>query len=156
MPLSSFQAEARIETVDGKQKLVLEDEHAYRESIWRMKPGPKIISIEDRKDRRSHVANRYHWGVVIKMVAGETGQDEDSIHYDFYDRFLRRRIHYTDAMGHTVEREFAVGSSGLTVKEFYEFVEKCRLFAAEFFGLRIPDPDPEYRRLRAQVMSEAA
>lgn len=154
MPLSAHQAAGTI-TDDGK--LVLDDPEAFRTANWRMKRGQVVVTVEQRKDRRTHVANRYHWAVVIKMIAEETGQDEDSIHYDLCDRFLRRRIHYIDmATGRTVEREFAIGSSGLTVREFYEFVERCRLFAAEFFGLSIPDPDSEYRRERDRALLEAA
>lgn len=154
MPLTGHQAAATI-TDDGK--LVLEDPEAFRTAMWRMKRGEVIVSVEQRKDRRTHAANRYHWGVVIKMIADETGQDEESIHYDLCDRFLRRRIQYLDmATGRTIEREFAIGSSGLTVREFYEFVEKCRLFAAEFFGLVIPNPDSEYQRELDRALQEAA
>jgi hypothetical protein len=32
-----------------------------------------------------------------------------------------------------------------TVKGFYMFVEQVRLFAAEFMGLSIPDPNPAFR-----------
>lgn len=144
--------------IDEQGRLVLDDQEAFRTANWRMKHGQRVkVTVEPEKDHRTAVANRYHWGVVIWTIADETGQDEDSIHYDMCDRFLRRRIQYVDiSTGRTVEREFAIGSSGLTVREFYDFVEKCRLFAAEFFGLSIPDPDREYRRVYAELLKEAA
>lgn len=143
--------------IDAGGRLVLDDQEEFRTAMWRMKHGQRVrVTVEPERDHRTGVANRYHWGVVIKMIADETGQDEDSIHYDLCDRFLRRRIQYVDmATGRTVEREFAIGSSGLTVREFYDFVERCRLFAAEFFGLSIPDPDREYRRTYAELQEAA-
>lgn len=153
MPLSNYQTGADIE--DGK--LVLDDSYAFKTAMWRFKPGRVTVTVEQEKDRRSAVANRYYWGVVVKLIASETGQDPQDIHDDLRDRFLRKTITYTDkATGEIHERQFARGSSGLTVSEFYEFVEQARLFAAEFFGMTIPDPDPEYKRERALALQEAA
>lgn len=129
------------------RKLVLDDSYSFKTAMWRMRPGRVTVTVEQEKDRRSAAANRYYWGVVIKLIAEETGQPEQDIHDDLRDRFLRKTMTYTDKRtGLIHEREFARGSSGLSVAEFYEFVENARLFAAEFLGMRIPDPDPEYRR----------
>lgn len=154
MPLSNYQTGATIK--DGK--LVLDDSYAFKTAMWRMKDGARVtVSVEAEKDRRSAAANRYYWGVVIKLIAEETGQDAQDIHDDLRDRFLRKTITYEDKRsGQVREREFARGSSGLTVNEFYEFVEQARLFAAEFFGMRIPEPDREYREQRAKAMEAAA
>lgn len=153
MPLSNYQTGASIE--DGK--LVLDDSYTFKTAMWRFRNGRVTLTVEQGKDRRSAAANRFYWGVVIKLIAEETGQDPQDIHDDLRDRFLRKTILYTDkSTGLIHEREFARGSSGLTVNEFYTFVEQARLFAAEFFGMRIPDPDPEYHRERAKAMQEAA
>jgi hypothetical protein len=152
MAFTSYQCAAFIK--DGK--LVLDDTYAFKTAMCRAKDGTRLtVTVEREKDRRSVEANRYYWGVVIKLIAQETGQPAQDIHDDLRDRFLRKTITYTDANGLIREREFARGSSGLTVAEFYEFVEQARLFAAEFFGLRIPDPDPEYWRQREKAMEAA-
>lgn len=152
MALCNYQTGACIE--DGK--IVLDDSYAFKTAMWRMRPGRVTITIEQERDRRSAAANRYYWGVVIKLIAEETGQSEMDIHDDLRDRFLRKTITYTDKRtGLIHEREFSRGSSGLTVSEFYEFVEHARLFAAEFFGMRIPDPDREYRQQRDKAREAA-
>lgn len=139
---------------DGK--LVLDDSYAFKTAMCRLKDGARLtLTVEREKDRRSVEANRYYWGVVIKLIAQETGQPAQDIHDDLRDRFLRKTITYTDSAGLIREREFSRGSSGLTIAEFYDFVEQARLFAAEFFGLRIPDPDPEYWRQREKAMEAA-
>src|SRR4051812_38837457 len=107
MPLSNYQTGARIE--DGK--LVLDDSYAFKTAMWRMKEGRVTVSVEQEKDRRSIAANRYYWGVVIKLIAEETGQHSQDIHDDLRDRFLRKTIVYTDKRtGLIKEREFARGS----------------------------------------------
>jgi hypothetical protein len=149
MSLSNYWTGGEIK--DGK--LVLDDAYAFKTAMWRMKPGRVSIAVEQEKDRRSVAANRYYWGIVVKLIAQETGQDPQDIHDDLRDRFLRKTVTYVDRRtGLIQERTFSRGSSGLTVSEFYEFVEHARLFAAEFFGMRIPDPDPEYRQQRAAAM----
>lgn len=133
-----------------------------REEFWRaMLEYPAglrlVVSVDEEKDIRTLAANKYLWGVVYKWIENETGQPKESTHAEMCERFLKRQVHYIDKRtGLTVEKWFVGGSSGLTPREFFDFVEQCRLFAAEWHGISIPDPDPEYKRRRAEVFKEAA
>lgn len=136
----------------------LDDREDFARAMRELPAGLRLtISVEEEKDVRTAAANRYLWGVVYKWIENETGQPKESIHAEMCEQFLRRQVHYVDKKtGLTVEKWYVAGSSGLTPREFYEFVENVRLFAAEWHGISIPDPDPEYRRRRAEVFKEAA
>lgn len=150
----SYQAGA-VATGSG---IELDDRDDFASAMREMPAGLRLtVTVEEEKDVRTLAANRYLWGVVYKWIEQETGQPKESTHADMCERFLRRQVHYIDKQtGLTVEKEYVVGSSGLTPREFYEFVENVRLFAAEWHGITIPDPDPEYRRRRAEVFKEAS
>lgn len=143
--------------VQGR-KLTLDDPRYYHAAIGRFKDGSRVtITVEPERDRRSSAANRYLWGVVYQLIAEYTGQDPEDIHAEMCARFTAKTISYVNpSTGEMVEMEVVTRTSGMTVREFYLFVEKVRLFAAEFFTLMIPDPDPEYFRHRTAVMQEAA
>ena len=137
--------------------LALDDRDEFVRAMRRAAQCLRVtVTVEEEKDRRSLAANRYLWGVVYLWIEKETGQPKELTHAEMCERFLKRQIHYTEkATGLIVEKWFVGGTSGLTVKAFYEFVENVRLFAAEWLGIAIPDPDPEYRRYRA-ALQEAA
>lgn len=136
----------------------LDDREAFYKAMSEFPEGLRlVVSVEEEKDIRTGAANRYLWGAVYKYIEDETGQPKETTHAEMCDRFLKRHVHYTDKRtGLTVEKWVVSGSSGLTPKEFYQFVENVRLFAAEWLGLSIPDPNPEYRRFRAEAFKAAA
>jgi hypothetical protein len=136
----------------------LDDREDFTRAMRDLPAGLRLtLTVEEEKDVRTSAANRYLWGVVYKWIENETGQPKESTHAEMCERFLRRQVHYIDKKtGLTVEKWYVTGSSGLTPKQFYEFVENVRLFAAEWHGISIPDPDPEYRQMRAKVFKEAA
>lgn len=153
MNISTYQAAA---TVDEHGKLVLESPATFAQSMRQFKPGPVVVTVDRRTDRRSHAANRFLWGVVYAHISEYTGADPEDIHDEMCARFTTRTVSYANPhTGEMVETEVVGRTSRMSVKEFYEFVEKVRLFAAEFFGLTIPDPDPEYVRHRREAQEAA-
>lgn len=100
-------------------------------------------TLKRYQDTRSARANRYLWGVVYAAIAEDTGQEPESIHEAMKERFLvKTDIVFVNAKTGEMEEHRVVGSSaGLKVSEFYQFVENVRLFAGEWLGLRIPDPN---------------
>jgi hypothetical protein len=127
------------------------DRDGFVQAVRRMTDCDAELTIAQIEDRRSLVANRYYWGKVIQAIAEETGQAPDDIHDAMCDRFLKHRITLVNVLGQVLDLEVAGRSSSLSVAKFYGFVEQVRLFAAEFFGLSIEDPDPEYQRHRAEA-----
>lgn len=99
-------------------------------------------SFRKPKDQRSVRANSYLW-VVYGYIAEETGDSPEDVHEFMKAKFLgHRTIRLNDKRG-AMEEQVVVGSSAaLTSGDFYDYVEKVRLFAAEWLGLSIPDPAP--------------
>jgi len=115
------------------------DEEMY--SIWVGSLNEKIceLTVKEYKKQRSNEANRYYWGVVLKIILEETyGQwdDEDELHEFLKAMFLKK---------HKVIKgkkyTFIKSSSKLKTDEFYEFIEKCKRWASIELGLYIPDAE---------------
>lgn len=95
------------------------------------KKGHFTLEVVKSKNIRSLNQNRYYWGVIVKMIADETGYMMDEVHQILKGEFLRY-----ERDGKTFTRS----SSALNTLEFEQYGEKCRLFAAENLGLTIPLP----------------
>lgn len=129
-------------------KLFVRDRDSFDQAFAKWKDGDVTLRVEKLSATRSLQANRYYFGVVLDLMAQETGHTKEELHDDMCDRFLRRRLVYLHAeTGQIEEREIAGRSSKLSVGEFYEFVEKVRQFAGEFLCMTIPDPDPSHWRV---------
>lgn len=129
-------------------KLRLDDKDGFAEELASMKDGSIVLTVEHgtAKAIRSVRANRYYYGVVLRAIEQYTEQDKDDIHDFMCDRFLHHKVFLVNReTGEAEERDVAGRSSKLPPDEFCDFVERVRVFAAEFFGLRIPDPDPAWR-----------
>lgn len=106
------------------------------------------ITVALHATNRSARANRYYWGVVVALATDHNGDTPEDFHDEMCARFLsRRRITIVDtATGEAVEVAVPRRSSGLSIGDFYRFVEQVRQFCAEFLGVETPDPDPSYWR----------
>jgi hypothetical protein len=104
---------------------------------------------------RSQRANSYYWGVVLEHIVrlSDTGYDAQELHDVFCERFIasekKQVAFYSKLTGQIVATDVDTRrSSALTGGPFYDYVEKVRQFAQEFWGIETPDPDPEYWRKR--------
>lgn len=117
-----------------------------------------VITIEPAQAKRSNQANKYLWGPIYDTVAEYTGQEKQDIHDEMCVRFTTETISYVNPKtGEQVETEVVRRTSGMTVAQFHAFVEKVKLFCAEFFGLTFEEPSDEFRKEaeRAIVREEA-
>lgn len=123
-------------------KLLVRSWERFATAFRRNKDGPVVIRVERVTATRSQQANAYLWGVVYRLMAEETGHEPEDIHDDMCLRFLTKRLTWVNEQtGEVEERDVPGRSRSLDVNEFYTFVEKVRLFAAEWLGLTIPDPE---------------
>jgi hypothetical protein len=111
------------------------------------------IRIKRHKATRSERANRYLWGVVYKLLAKENEQTAEEFHDAMCAMFLpdeRKRVEFFNKLtGECLTVEIDPRrSSKLKGDEFYDFVERVRLWGLEFLGVVTPDPDPEWWRKR--------
>lgn len=113
--------------------LVMEQPKAY--GLHQRSLAGKHVEIIFRKRRtkRSSQANRYYFGVVVKLLAEHCGYDPQEMHEALAFRFLRIEdcpITGAPRRKHTPETDSA---------EFAEYVDHCIRLAAEL-GVVIPDP----------------
>lgn len=112
------------------------------------------IRIRRHKATRSERANRYYWGVVLALLAKENEQVPEELHDAMCQMFLpnetKRLAFYSKLTGECLDVEIDPRrSSKLKGDEFYDFVERVRLWGVEFLGVLTPDPDQDYWRTRA-------
>lgn len=120
-----------------KGKLVIRDEVAFNAHLWKMKEGEevKVSVIRKRKNRSTH-QNAYYWGVILPVIAHESGHSIDELHEIFKRMFLvPQEIEYR---GKVIR--IPGSTANLSIMEFSDFCERVRAEAATM-GIAIPDPD---------------
>lgn len=85
---------------------------------------------------RSNPQNRYYWGVVVEMIASETGHTTEEIHEYLKGLLLPRRFL---TVGKT-EVQLTKSTTTLSTQDMEEYLERARAFAATELGLSIPLP----------------
>jgi len=91
------------------------------------------VTIGARKKIRSIPQNRYLFGGPYKVIAEATGQDVESIHAFFKDKFLKE---YDKGPIPTI-----LSTSKLDTKKFIWYYRQIIQFAAEFLGIFIAEPN---------------
>lgn len=141
---------AAAEVVEpGILKMTEASRAAMARAMKGFKRGHVDVIVRPHFVKRSSRANRYYHGPVLNAIVLETEQDHDSIHDVMCEKFIPpQTVTFVNKhTGETEERQVPGRSSRLSVSEFYHFVEQVRLWAAEWLGITIEDPDPEWRRL---------
>lgn len=109
------------------------------------------ITVTQRKDRRSEKASNYYWVKVVRVASQHCGQSEEDIHDFWCHLFLPDKstqvtfFHYLtgERISFTSDQR---KTSGLSVSEFFDYVEQCRDWMREWMNVITEDPDPEFRR----------
>jgi hypothetical protein len=108
-------------------------------------------------DLRSTEAHRYLFGPVYNAMLDYMGDTSEAaklaLHEVMKRRFLKKSIvRIVNYQTGEIEEEEVVESSTIqTVKGFYAFTEQVRLFASEWMGLTIPDPNPAFSTRRRKA-----
>lgn len=125
----------KAKRVNGKRLLRFQHEDRFRDYLLKFKEDTVLdVMVRKRSKARSLPQNRYYWGVVIDMVAEETGFEPEDAHLSLREKFLS----FTDAKtGLTIIRS----TTSLSTVEFREYCDKIQRWAAEWLGVVIPDPD---------------
>lgn len=122
---------------DGK--FVPENPEYFR-NIFQNFEGKRItMTINRFKKPRSDEQSNYYWGVIVKMISEETGEEKDAVHESLKALFLTE-VRYVRVNKRLVKFTKVKGTSALDTIEFNEYQEHCRKWAAEFLGINIPDP----------------
>jgi hypothetical protein len=118
-------------TIEGGRLAVCEAAR-WRAFLACQPAGRYVVTCERWRARRSDSQNAYYWGVVIPLLAEVTGYTGDETHEALKAHFL---------MDRTGKLPKVRSSAALDTKEFSEYVETIRNWAAAEMGCNIPGPD---------------
>lgn len=141
-----YQATGRVE----KGKLLIRSPKRMQDVLAEWRDCEVTVTIEKRHAIRSIEANRYYFGVCLKLIAEYTGHTIDELHDWAKARFIPKHLSILDKNGE-IKDDLVIGgtTTRLNRVQFYEYVESIRKFAAEELGLDIPEPDPNWRERSA-------
>ena len=105
--------------------------------IGKFRPEDELeVTVEKRRLHRSNQQNRYYWGVVLNVIAKETGHSAEELHEIYKRMFLpRKTIKYK-------ERDYPVPgtTTECDISDFHEYIERVRAEAASL-GIIVPNPN---------------
>ena len=114
---------------------------------WLAAPGRESVTIiaSDTKPKRSSPANRYYWGVVVELIYLALKESGWEVTREGTHELLRVRFLSEDRpIGNDGEFVTRVKSTTeLDGKEFGEYVEACKRFAAEYLNVVVPEPNEQ-------------
>ena len=117
-----------------KGKLIFDDPEAFRNYILKFKNKVEVVVRYPRKST-SDEQRAYLFGVVYKIIGDYIGLTPEEVHYSKIMTELR--MDYSKP----IPTPKSVSRTGMSTKEFKEYVEKIQLWAAQELNLFIPDPD---------------
>ena len=95
------------------------------------------VVVEKLVKHRSTPQNAYYWGVCTKLISETSGYTPDEVHELLKQKFLRK----SDPLSLAIDFRRTGSTTELTTTEFENYLDSVKQFAAEFFGITMPDPN---------------
>ena len=114
---------------------------------WLAAPGRESVTIiaSDTKPKRSSPANRYYWACCVELIYLALKESGWEVTREGTHELLRVRFLTEDKPigndGEFVKR--VKSTTELDGKEFGEYVEACKRFAAEYLNVVVPEPNEQ-------------
>lgn len=121
-------------TPEAKLRLSEDQRRALDEWLKTLAGKSVDLTVQAHREKRSTQANRYYFGVVVKLLSEHCGYDPDEMHEALAMKFLR----IEDCPVTGVPRRKR--TPGCDTKEFALYVDACIRLAAEL-GVYIPGPE---------------
>lgn len=135
---------------------------AFREYISNLESGNYKIIITKIKNIRSLQQNAFWWAVMIPMLKKKVNeyreahgkkpyndkQVSDLFKLMFGLKSVEEKIFYnkTTKKYETREEEILISTRDYSTTEFSKLWEDCQQYAAEIWGLYIPDPEQDWQK----------
>jgi hypothetical protein len=103
-----------------------------------------FVTIQKAKKKRSNPQNSFYWGCVIPIIqsalkkVGELMTLEQT-HELLRLRFLKHTVLQNEETGECVER--IKSTTELSTTDFMDYLKQIQIFAVEYFGVEIPEPN---------------
>jgi hypothetical protein len=138
-------ANGRINS-DGRLVISPDERAEFLAEISRKRnKGCRVKVVVDGK-KRSLEQNSYYYGVVVGILKnciqdewGERMTKEDV--HEILKTQCNWQEHFSKQTGESIK--VAQSTATLTTVEFEEYLERCRRFAQDFFGVTIPLPNEQ-------------
>ncbi|UHG93218.1 hypothetical protein [Spirosoma oryzicola] len=100
------------------------------------------LTVKRLGRQRSSPQSRYYFGVVVPLIRDAMNDalgerlDKEEVHEWLKKEFNSREIETSNGHFLTV----ALSTRKMNTTDFTDYIERCRNWAATFFGIDIPDP----------------
>lgn len=115
-----------------KGKVIFDNQEEFKTYVGCLEGQRVFVTIQKEAAKRSNDQNAYYWGVVIQLISDNTGHTPDEVHEAMKMMFLK--VPGTGGLPETIR-----SSAKLSTKDFGEFVEKVKRWAASSIGVYCPD-----------------
>ena len=122
----------RSKIKDGK--LILFNRKLFDNYLLNLEDKHVDLSVKLPSKDRSNNQNRYYWGIVVDIIGKELGYTADETHEALKMKFLLDRRGKIPTVRSTTV---------LSTKEFEDYLEDIKRWAAEFLNVVLPDPNPQ-------------
>jgi hypothetical protein len=126
--------------VDGAIKggtLSIPARDQLRAALRKWPDGQVEIEVRPHLETRRARANRYYWGVVLKMMAEEMGQSAEDVH-DIEK--LRHNHKFVKSPGLVGTTRVAQSTAKLDINAFSVYLNRVMLDGNEYLGIVFPEP----------------
>jgi len=114
--------------------LIIENQENYKNWLYQLNDKNVEVLVREPKKIRSPQANRYYFGVVLKLISKETGETVEDLHNHFSFKWLGT----TGKSGKLVSRK---STALLTKQEFSDYLNKIIQWGEEFLNITFPEPE---------------
>lgn len=99
------------------------------------------FQVKRFRNKRSVDQNAYYWKIIVLMVADAMGDDDPEAVHAVLKNECNYEIRTFGKGSDRKEYRYPLSTADLSTVEFENYTERCRRFAAEFFGIYIPLPN---------------
>ena len=119
--------------------LVIPSRQQLRAALKHWPDGPVEVEVRPHLETRRARANRYYWGVVLKMMAEEMGQSAEDVHE------IEKMRHNSkpapdDLPMATYGAYIPQSTAKLDIHAFSLYLERVMLDGNEYLGIVFPPP----------------
>jgi hypothetical protein len=120
-----------------KGRFLPDDPVAYYTVLSSLNDATVDVTIEKHRKARSKQQSNYYWGVIIKMIADHCGYLPEEAHDAMRMKFLQTSRMIGPQAGPVTVKS----TTSLSTVEAEEYYSNIRIWASQFLGLFIPNPN---------------
>ena len=122
-------------------KLEMSARKGFTQYLQKFEGQEVTVVVKKRQWDRSINQNNYYWGVIVKLIADEVGDDPAKIHALLKVMFLSKILHVEGKDKKVMEEKITGTTTKLSTAQTEDYYQKCRVWALDFLGVVIPLPN---------------